>query len=232
MVLEREVVHLHRNPAVGEVRRPLRVVPAVEVAAEDALVVWPVQSREPRRVRVTLTSHAATPLRGRIEGRAGRTARAPPPSPSDFTLAAADEPLHLELVLDPPKALKPGRETLQLAAVLDGRPPLRPRRAAGRLPPHPRHPAAGAGAGGDRDRRPAPPASQAGGLRARRLRPRPRAAAPGRRAGRAAGRRAAPGRRPRALRRDRDRQPRLRDRARSSSAPTAGCSTTRATAAC
>jgi LmbE family N-acetylglucosaminyl deacetylase len=117
VVLEREVVHLHRNPALGEVRRPLRVVPAIEVAAEDALVVWPIQSREPRRVRVTLTSHAATPLKGRIEGRADGSG--PTAEPKPFSLEAANEPLHLEIVLDPPKPLKPGRETLQLAAVLD-----------------------------------------------------------------------------------------------------------------
>ncbi len=117
VVLEREVVHLHRNPALGEVRRPLRVVPAVEVTAEDALVVWPIASREPRRVRVTLTSHAATALKGRIEGRADGTG--PTAEPKDFSLAAANEPLHLDIVLDPPKPLKAGRETLQLAAVLD-----------------------------------------------------------------------------------------------------------------
>jgi LmbE family N-acetylglucosaminyl deacetylase len=126
--LEREVVHLHRNQASGEVRRPLRVVPEVEVAAADDLLVWPVQSREPRHLRVTLTSHVAAPLRGRLEvnrddtGDGTGDAAGPTAAPQPFTLAAAGEPLQLELVLAPPRQLKPGRETLRLAAVLeDGR---------------------------------------------------------------------------------------------------------------
>ncbi|HEX3555997.1 MAG TPA: PIG-L family deacetylase [Thermoanaerobaculia bacterium] len=116
VTLEREVVHLHRNQAVGEVRRPLRVVPEVEVAAADGILVWPVQSREPRRLRVTLTSHAKSPLHGRLEATAAEGITT---SPQTFTLAAANEPLDLELVLQPPKELKPGRATLKLAAVLD-----------------------------------------------------------------------------------------------------------------
>ncbi len=46
MTLDREVVHLHRAQAEGEVRRPLRVVPEVEVQAADDLLVCP--SRAPR----------------------------------------------------------------------------------------------------------------------------------------------------------------------------------------
>jgi hypothetical protein len=114
VTLEREVVHLHRDQAVGEVRRPLRVVPKVEVAAADELLVWPIQSREPRHLHVTLTSHAKEPLGGRLEAQGGPAVNAKP-----FTLAAADEPLDLELTLNPPKELKPGRTVLQIAAVLE-----------------------------------------------------------------------------------------------------------------
>ena len=115
--LDREVVHLHRDQASGEVRRPLRVVPAVEVSAADDLLVWPVQSREPRRLKVRLLSHEKAAVRGRLEvhGDAG----GPTAEPQPFTLEAANEPLDLELVLTAPKTLKPGRETLELAAVLD-----------------------------------------------------------------------------------------------------------------
>jgi LmbE family N-acetylglucosaminyl deacetylase len=116
VTLEREVVHLHRDQAIGEVRRPLRVVPKVEVAAAEELLVWPVQSREPRRLHVTLTSHAKEPLSGRLEAVAQG---GPTVEPRPFTLPAADEPLDLELALIPPKVLKPGRTTLQLAAVLE-----------------------------------------------------------------------------------------------------------------
>ncbi|MFY9821763.1 MAG: hypothetical protein WAM82_10280, partial [Thermoanaerobaculia bacterium] len=119
VTLEREVVHLHRNQAVGEVRRPLRVVPEVEVATAESVLVWPIQSHEPRRLKVTLTSHAKSPVQGRLEagiaGGAERISAAPRP----FNLAAANEPLELELVLQPPKELKAGRDALRLAAVLD-----------------------------------------------------------------------------------------------------------------
>ncbi|HEV8582723.1 MAG TPA: PIG-L family deacetylase [Thermoanaerobaculia bacterium] len=115
ITLEREVVHLHRDQAIGEVRRPLRVVPKIEVAVADSLLVWPVQSREPRRLHVTLTSHAKAPLSGRLEAAA---LGGPTVSPKPFTLDA-DEPADLELTLSPPKDLKPGRTEMQLAAVLE-----------------------------------------------------------------------------------------------------------------
>ena len=114
VTLEREVVHLHRDQAVGEVRRPLRVVPKVEVAAADELLVWPIASREPRRLHVTLTSHSKEPLSGRLEAQGG-----PAVTPRPFTLQTADEPLDLELTLNPPKDLKPSRTVLQIAAVLE-----------------------------------------------------------------------------------------------------------------
>jgi LmbE family N-acetylglucosaminyl deacetylase len=114
VTLEREVVHLHRDQALGEVRRPLRVVPKVEVATADELLVWPVQSREPRRLRVTLTSHAPGPVSGRLEATGWPSVAARP-----FTLESAGEPADLELTLTPPKDLKPGRTNLELAAVLD-----------------------------------------------------------------------------------------------------------------
>jgi LmbE family N-acetylglucosaminyl deacetylase len=118
VTLERDVVHLHRDQAFGEVRRPLRVVPAIEVTAADELLVWPVQSREARRLRVTLTSHSKEPLSGRLEATAHGGPAWPEVGAKPFTLQAADEPLDLELTVTPPKDLKPGRTTLQLAAVL------------------------------------------------------------------------------------------------------------------
>jgi hypothetical protein len=116
VTLEREVVHLHRDQAVGEVRRPLRVVPKVEVAVADELLVWPVQSREARRLHVTLTSHSKAPISGRLEAAApgGLTIQ-----PQPLTLQTADEPLDLELTLEAPKDLQPGRAVLQIAAMIE-----------------------------------------------------------------------------------------------------------------
>ncbi|HEV2846426.1 MAG TPA: PIG-L family deacetylase, partial [Thermoanaerobaculia bacterium] len=118
VILEREVVHLHRDQAVGEVRRPLRVVPKIEVAAADDLLVWPTQSREPRKLHVTLVSHGKEPLQGRLEAAAeGGSWPAIPPRP--FTLQTAGEPVDLELTVAPPRDLKTGRTHLRLAAVLE-----------------------------------------------------------------------------------------------------------------
>ncbi|RPH54573.1 hypothetical protein EHM82_06655, partial [bacterium] len=120
VVLEREVAHRHRDQALGEVRRPLRVVPRVEVAASEELLVWPVRSREPRRLHVTLTSHSKTPLRGRVEAVAeDGPSRWPAVAPVPFEIPAEGEEAGLDLTLAPPRDFAPGRYTLRLAAVLE-----------------------------------------------------------------------------------------------------------------
>jgi LmbE family N-acetylglucosaminyl deacetylase len=120
VVLEREVVHVHRDQAIGEVRRPLRVVPRVEVAAAEELLVWPAAGKEPRRIQVTLDSHAATQVRGRLEGRIeGGTGAWPEIRPVAFRLEPGEEKA-VELEVRPPAQLAPGNYTLRLAAVLEG----------------------------------------------------------------------------------------------------------------
>jgi len=119
VTLDREVVHLHRDQAAGEVRRPLRVVPEVEVEAANDLLVWPIQSAQTRHLNVTLTSHAKGPVHGRLEAKAEGSASAPTVTSQPFTLSAAGEPLNVELSLEPPKTLAPGQSTLRLTAVLD-----------------------------------------------------------------------------------------------------------------
>ncbi len=122
VALEREVVHKHRDQALGEIRRPLRVVPRVEVATAQDLLVWPVARREPRRLEVILTSHAAEPLQGRLEATItgnGKTWPAPaPPAPLPFTLDPQGEKA-LVVELRPPAGLAPGRYRVDLAAILD-----------------------------------------------------------------------------------------------------------------
>lgn len=118
VALEREVVHLHRDQAIGEVRRPLRVVPKVEVIAADDLLVWPIQSRETRRLHVTLVSHGREPLKGRLEA-AAEGGSWPAVEPRPFTLPSTGEPVDLELTVAPPRDLKTGRIHLRLAAVLE-----------------------------------------------------------------------------------------------------------------
>jgi LmbE family N-acetylglucosaminyl deacetylase len=66
--LEREVVYRFADQAVGEIRRPLRAVPAVEVAVEPAMALWPIgEGREPIEVDVTLTSNLAHEVSGDLQ---------------------------------------------------------------------------------------------------------------------------------------------------------------------
>ncbi len=119
IVLAREAAFRLRDEAVGEVRRPLRAVPSLDVAVEPRLVVWPL-SRDGRRLEITLTSNAEKPLTGRLE-------IAPPPGwpvppPRSFSLGKRGERAFLDAPLSPPKGLAAGRYPVSLAAVLsDGR---------------------------------------------------------------------------------------------------------------
>ncbi|HEX7186272.1 MAG TPA: PIG-L family deacetylase [Thermoanaerobaculia bacterium] len=119
VTLEREVVHRHRDQALGEIRRPLRVVPQVEVAAAEELLVWPTGQRKPRTLQVTLTSHAKAPLRGRLEASVEGSGKPwPQIQPLPFTLEPGEERA-LNLALSPPSDFAPGRYQLRLAAVLE-----------------------------------------------------------------------------------------------------------------
>jgi LmbE family N-acetylglucosaminyl deacetylase len=129
LALEREVVHLHRDEVLGEVRRPLRVVPAIEVAVTEAMQVWPLARREPKNLRVVLTSHRRAPVRGWLEMRPEATPAGTPGGtgwpavePRPFALPAADddegEQAAVALTLRPPPGLATGRYPLRLAAVL------------------------------------------------------------------------------------------------------------------
>jgi LmbE family N-acetylglucosaminyl deacetylase len=128
VTLAREVVHLHRDQALGEVRRPLRVVPAVEVAVADDLLVWPIARREPQALHVALTSHGKEPLKGKLEATIGEVqggegggapAAWPAIAPQPFELREEGEPVDVALTLTPPKALKPGPVLVRVVAVLD-----------------------------------------------------------------------------------------------------------------
>ncbi|HET9209579.1 MAG TPA: PIG-L family deacetylase, partial [Thermoanaerobaculia bacterium] len=121
VVMEREVVQIYRDQATGEVRRPLRVVPRVEVAAAEELLVWPAAGREPRRLQVTLDSHATTPVQGRLEAKVeggNGTGAWPQVRSAAFRLEPGEEKT-LELEVHPPAQLAPGRYALRLAAVLE-----------------------------------------------------------------------------------------------------------------
>ncbi|HUO85775.1 MAG TPA: PIG-L family deacetylase [Thermoanaerobaculia bacterium] len=123
LALDREVVHRERDQEIGEIRHPLAVVPAIEVAAAPDLVVWPVDRGGSRWLAVTLTSRAAQPLSGRLEPSVPEGWPAPPQVP--FSLAAAGQEgaeRTFELPLTAPDPLAPGAYRVRLVARVDGRP--------------------------------------------------------------------------------------------------------------
>ncbi len=52
--IDREVVHRYRDQALGEMRRPLVVVPRIALEIEPGTAIWPVSSRATRAFAVTL----------------------------------------------------------------------------------------------------------------------------------------------------------------------------------
>lgn len=127
VILEREVVHRHRDQAIGEIRRPLRVVPKVEVAVAEHLLIWPASRHEARHLQVTVTSHATGAVKGHLEAVVdveGNAKPWPAIKPLPFTLAAGEDQT-LDLAVAPPPAFAAGRYNLKLAAVLDDAPDQR-----------------------------------------------------------------------------------------------------------
>lgn len=115
--LEREVVYRYRDQALGEVRRPLRVVPAVEVAVEPELILWPRQATGSRTVEVTLRSNAEAPVRGRLE--LSSAIDWPRLAPRRFEIDEPRGARAVTLELPRPVAFEATRLELSAIAVLD-----------------------------------------------------------------------------------------------------------------
>jgi LmbE family N-acetylglucosaminyl deacetylase len=123
ITLRREVVHRFADQAVGEIRRPLRVVPRLEVALSADLLVWPVAERGPHPIEVRLTNHGGETATGRLEIAAPEGW--PPVAPLPFSVSPRGETV-LTFPLTPPTAetggttdLAAGRYAVPVTAVLD-----------------------------------------------------------------------------------------------------------------
>ena len=117
IAVEREVVHREVDQAVGELRRPLRVVPRLEVTVTpERRLTTPGRSACPG-VEVTLVSHAERPLTGRLEPRESWGGAAPRAIPFEI-------PAHGRLLLAAPQGPCPARPgqrwTTTYVGVLDG----------------------------------------------------------------------------------------------------------------
>ncbi|HXT21332.1 MAG TPA: PIG-L family deacetylase [Thermoanaerobaculia bacterium] len=112
LTLTREVVSTSRSLSRGEVRRPLRAVPAVEVSVAQGLLPWPLADTAPRHLRVTLDAHAA--VEGQLSVLVPEGWPAVPLQP--FQLPAGEQRT-FELPVAPPAPLAAGRTALEVGAI-------------------------------------------------------------------------------------------------------------------
>lgn len=115
--LGREVVFRERDQALGEVRRPIRAVPEVEVSVTPRMLLWSQDDTTPREIEVLVRSHADRRLTGRISLR-GAEQIWPGPVASDFRIDRPEQQV-LRLELPPPGKSPVGRIKLMAIAELD-----------------------------------------------------------------------------------------------------------------
>jgi hypothetical protein len=115
LTLSRDVVYRFRDQALGEVRRPVRAVPALDVSVDPDRIVWPVLQKGERRLEVTVTSNASRPAAGMLE--VGLPAGWPAVSPIPFTLTGRGDRQFVDLSLRPPSPFPPARGAFRLTAV-------------------------------------------------------------------------------------------------------------------
>jgi LmbE family N-acetylglucosaminyl deacetylase len=117
VTLTREVTYRYDDRASGEVRRPMHVVPAVDVRLEPDVVVWPADGPVHRRFTVTLLSHAPSPITGDVR----LDVEGWPSQPSTrFELASAGASRTVTLELARPAGVTHFSGTVRAVATLDG----------------------------------------------------------------------------------------------------------------
>jgi len=111
-VLMRDVTYRYNDQAVGEVRRPLQVVPPLEVRLAPRALLWPHDGPESQFLTATLTSNAEDTLRGVVALEAGRLGAS---EPASFALTRPGESRSFALEIVKPSGL--GRDTVAVRAV-------------------------------------------------------------------------------------------------------------------
>ncbi len=106
LVQVREVVHRFRDQAVGEIRRPILVVPRVDVKLDPAEKLWPSGVRAPQAFTVTLQHGATEATSGVVE--LELPAGWPAVTAQQFQLTRGEERETLVFQVRPPDALRPG----------------------------------------------------------------------------------------------------------------------------
>jgi LmbE family N-acetylglucosaminyl deacetylase len=122
ITLTREVVYRYRDQAVGEVRRPIFVTRAVDIAIAPEELLWPIDgsAREPRHFTITATnrSRGAAAMAARVTVPSGW-----PPLPAEsLAFTREDESKSVVVSVAPPtaEALKPGSYDVRAGEGSDG----------------------------------------------------------------------------------------------------------------
>lgn len=113
----REVVYRFVDQAIGEVRRPLMIVPRVGVSLDESSGLWP-QDQAARSLTVTLRHGARDTTAGRLELIVPAGWAAPAPQP--FTLTREGEEQRFRFALRLPAGIGEGRYLLHAVAVHAG----------------------------------------------------------------------------------------------------------------
>jgi LmbE family N-acetylglucosaminyl deacetylase len=113
VTISRDVVYRYRDQAIGEIRRPLRTVPLLEVHVTPDLLVWPI-GRRTHPFEVAVTSNSASPVSGQLEitSPAGWSGSAASP----IQLEKAGDSRVSDVTLTAPERTRPGRLALEVAA--------------------------------------------------------------------------------------------------------------------
>ncbi|PYP15512.1 MAG: hypothetical protein DMD52_10470 [Gemmatimonadetes bacterium] len=123
VTLRREVVYRYRDQEIGEVRRPIFVTQAFDVAVTPDLVVWPIDGRPSSgaagHFTITVTNRSAGSATAHVvvTPPAGWTG----PAPTELAFQREDEAKSLTISLAPPPNPRPGMLALHAAAVAAGR---------------------------------------------------------------------------------------------------------------
>jgi len=110
--LEREVTYRYNDQAVGEVRRPVRIAPAIGVRLEPGVLLWATNGPEEQSLTVTLTSNAPHSVAGDVALELLRW-DAPPSQP--FKLTSHGETASFTFRVRKPTGVE--RDTIEVRAV-------------------------------------------------------------------------------------------------------------------
>jgi len=116
VALRREVVWRRDDEALGEIRRPLFVVPAVSVELAPAMMVWPAAADGERTVTVTLTNGRSGRTEGvlRLDAPVAWTAS----DAQNFALDGEDTHKSFTFTIRPPRGARPGRYVVRAVATV------------------------------------------------------------------------------------------------------------------